>query len=70
MCEIVWPTKRLYWLKQVSRSRPVHLTSFFKTLGVHRCLVDACVFRLIEERHVAIIAVVHVDDTFCYRTET
>ena len=35
-----------------------------KTLGFQQCLADACVFRLVEEGRVAIIAVVHVDDIF------
>ena len=33
-------------------------------LGFQQCLADACVFRLVEEGRVAIIAVVHVDDIF------
>ena len=32
--------------------------------GFQQCLADACVFRLVEEGRVAIIAVVHVDDIF------
>ena len=34
------------------------------TLGFSQCLPDACVFRLVEEGRVAIIAVVHVDYIF------
>ena len=56
--------KSLYRLKQASRSWYAHLTSCLKTLGFQQCLADACVFRLVEEGRVAIIAVVHVDD--CY----
>ena len=29
-----------------------------------KCIADACVFRLVEEGRVAIIAVVHVDEIF------
>ena len=32
-----------------------------------QCMVDVCVFRLIEDRRVAITAVVHVDDIFAVR---
>ena len=56
--------KSLYGLKQASRSWHAHLTTCLKTLGFQQCLADACVFRLVEERHVAIIAVVHVDGIF------
>ena len=54
----------LYRLKQASRSWHAHLTTCLKTLGFQQCLSDACVFRLVEEGRVAIIAVVHVDDIF------
>ena len=53
----------LYGLKQDSRSWHAHLTTCLKTLGFQQCLADACVFRLVEEGRVAIIVVVHVDDT-------
>ena len=53
-----------YGLKQASRSWHAHLTSCLKTLDFQRCLADACVFCLVEEVRVAIIAVVHVDDIF------
>ena len=56
--------KSLYGLKQASRSWHAHLTTCLKTLGFQQCLADACVFRLVEEGRVAIIAVVHVDDIF------
>ena len=55
--------KSLYGLKQASRSYHAHLTSCLKTLVFQQCLADACVFRLVEEGRVAIIAVVRVDDT-------
>ena len=35
-----------------------------KTLDFQQCLADACVFRLVGEGCVAIIAAVHVDDIF------
>ena len=54
----------LYGLKQVSWSWHAHLRSCLKTLGFQQCLADVCVFRLVEEERVAIIAVVHVDDIF------
>ena len=62
--KIVRLNKSLYELKQASRSWHAHITSCLKTLGFQQCLVDACVFRLVEEGRVAIIAVVHVDDIF------
>ena len=34
------------------------------TLGFQQFLTDACVFRLVEEGRIVIIAVVHVDDKF------
>ena len=61
---IVRLNKSLYGLKQAARSWHAHLTSCLKALGFQRCLADACVFRLVEEGCVAIIAVVHVDDIF------
>ena len=62
--KVVRLNKSLYGLKQASRSWHAHLTTCLKTLGFQQCLADACVFRLIEEGRVAIIAVVHVDDIF------
>ena len=62
--KIVRLNKSLYRLKQASRSLHAHLTTYLKTLGFQQCLADACVFRLVEEECVAIIAVVHVDDIF------
>lgn len=62
--KIVQLNKSLYGLKQASRSWHAHLTTCLETLGFHQCLADACVFRLVEEGCVAIIAVVHVDDIF------
>ena len=62
--KIVRLNKSLYGLKQASRSFHAHLTTCLKTLGFQQCLADACVFRLVEEGCVAIIAVVHVDDIF------
>ena len=56
--------KSLYGLQQASRSWPAHLTTCLKTPGFQQCPADACVFRLVEEGRVAIIAVVHVDDIF------
>ena len=60
--KIVRLNKSLYGLKQASRSWHAHLTTYLKTLGFQHCLAGPCVFRLVEEEHVAIIAVVHVDD--------
>ena len=62
--KIVWLNKSLYGLKQASRSWHAHFTTCLKTLGFQQCLADACVFRLVEEGRVAIIAVVHVNDIF------
>ena len=58
--KIVRLNKSLYGLKQASRSWYAHLTTCLKTLGSQQCLADACVFHLVEEGRVAIIAVVHV----------
>ena len=62
--KIVRLNKSLYGLKQALRSWHAHLTTCLKTLGFQQCLADTCVFRLVEEGRVAIIAVVHVDDIF------
>ena len=48
----------------------MHLTTCLKTLSFQQCLADACVFRLVEEGRVAIIAVVHVDDIFAVGLES
>ena len=57
-------------MKQASRSWHAHLTSCLKTLGFQQCLADACIFRLAEKGHVAIIAVVHVNDIFAVGLES
>ena len=62
--KVVRLNKSLYWLKQASRSWHAHLTTCLNTLGFQQCLADACVFCLLEEGRIAIIAVVHVDDIF------
>ena len=62
--KVVRLNKSLYGLKQASRSWHAHLTTCLNTLGFQQCLADACVFCLVEEGRVAIIAVVHVDDIF------
>ena len=62
--KVVRLNKSLYGLKQASWSWHAHLTACLKKLGFQQCLADACVFRLVEEGRVAIIAVVHVDDIF------
>ena len=62
--KVVRLNKSLYGLKQASRSWYAHLTTCLNTLGFQQCLADACVFRLVEEGRIAIIAVVHVDDIF------
>ena len=56
--------KSLYGLKQASRLWHAHLTTCLKTLCFQQCLADSCVFHLVEEGRVTIIAVVHVDDIF------
>ena len=56
--------KSLYGLKQASRSWHAYLTTCLKTLGFPQCSTNACVFRLVEEGRVVIIAVVHVEDIF------
>ena len=62
--KVVRLNKSLYGLKQASRSWHAHPTTCLNTLGLQQCLADACVFRLVEEGRIAIIAVVHVDDIF------
>ena len=60
--KVVRLNKSLYGLKQASWH--AHVTTCLNTLGFQQCLADACVFRLVEEGRIAIIAVVHVDDIF------
>ena len=62
--KIVRLNKSLYGFKQASRSWHAHLSTCLETLGFQQCLAYSCVFRLVEEGRVAIIAVVHVDDIF------
>ena len=62
--KVVRLNKRLYGLKQASRTWHTHLTTCLKRLGFEQCMTDVCVFRLIEDGRVAITAVVHVDDIF------
>ena len=62
--KIVRLNKSLYGVKQASWSWHAHLTKWLKTLGFQQCLADACVFRLVEEGCVAIIAIVRVNDIF------
>ena len=62
--KVVRLNKSLYGLKQASRSWHAHLTTCLNTLGFQQYLADACVFRLVEEGRIAIIAVVYVDDVF------
>ena len=59
--EVVQLNKRLYGLKQASRTWYAYLTTCLKRLGFEQCMTDVCVFRLIEDGLVAITAVVHVD---------
>ena len=56
--------KRFHGLKQAWRTWHAHLTACLQRLGFEQCLSDVCAFRLIEDGHVAITAVVHVDDIF------
>ena len=63
--KVVRLNKRLYGLKQASRTWHAHLAKCLKILGFEQCMTDVCVFRLIEDHgRVAITAVVHVDDIF------
>ena len=62
--KVVRLNKSLYGLKQASRTWHAHLTICLKRLGFEQCMTDVCVFRLIEDGHVAITAAVHVDDIF------
>ena len=52
--------KRLYGLKQASRAWHAHLTTCLKRLDFEQCMIDVCVFRLVEHGRVVITAVVHV----------
>ena len=62
--KIVLLNKRLYELKQASRTGHAHLTTCLKILGLEQCMSDVCVFRLNEIGRVAITTVVHVDNNF------
>ena len=62
--KVVWLNKSLHGLKQASRTWHAHLTTCLKRQGFEQCMTEVCVFRLIENGHVAITAVVHVDDIF------
>ena len=62
--KVVRLNKRLYGLKQASRTWHAHLTTCLKRLGFEQCMTDLYVFGLIEDGRVAITAVVHVDDIF------
>ena len=62
--KIVRLNKGLYGLKHASRTCHAHLTTCLKRLGFEQCMTDVCVFRLTEDRRVAVTAVVHVDDFF------
>ncbi|CAM9903911.1 unnamed protein product [Pylaiella littoralis] len=61
---IVKLNKSLYGLRQASRSWHGLLKKCLLDLGFEQCLVDTCVFRLIEDGCVVLILVVHVDDIF------
>ena len=65
--KVVRLNKRLYGLKQASRTWHAHLTTCLLRLGFEQCLTDVCVFSLIEDGRVTITAVVHVDDIFAVR---
>ena len=56
--------KRLYALKQASRKWHAYLTTCLKRLEFEQFIIDACVFRLVEDGRVAITAFLHVDDIF------
>ena len=62
--KVVRLNKRLYGLKQASRTWRAHLTTCLKILGFEQCMTDVFVFRFIGVGRVAITAVVHVDDIF------
>ena len=62
--KVVRLNRSLYGLKQASRSWHGHLITRMKSLGFERCLADPCVFRLVENGNISIMAVVHVDDIF------
>ena len=59
--KVVRLNKRLYGLKQASRTWHAHLTTRLKSLGFEQYV---CVFRLIEGGRAAITAVVYVDEIF------
>ena len=62
--KIVRLNKRLYGLKQTSRTWHDHLTTCLQRLGFEQFMTDVCVFRVVEDGRVAITAVVHVDNIF------
>ena len=62
--KVVRLNKSLYGLKLASRQWHAHLTECLLASGFVQCMVDACVFRLMEEGGVVMTTVVHVDDIF------
>ena len=62
--KIVRLNKSLYGLKQASPVMACASHHVLEYTCFQQCLADTCVFRLVEEGRIAIIAVVHVDDIF------
>ena len=62
--KVVRLRRRLYGLKQASRTWHYHLVRGMKALGFKQCEADACVMRLVEDGGVSVVVVVHVDDIF------
>ena len=56
--------RSLYGSKQASRTWHQHLVRGMKCLGFEQCASDACGVRLVEKGTIAMVVVVHVDDTF------
>ena len=56
--------RSLYGSKQASRTWHQHLVRGMKFLGFEQCASDACVVRLADKGTIAMVVVVHVDDTF------
>ena len=62
--EVVRLNKSRYGSKQASRSCHAYWTTCLQQLGFQQCFADASVFRFEKQGHVAITAVIYVDDIF------
>ncbi|CAM9222988.1 unnamed protein product [Scytosiphon promiscuus] len=59
---VVKRVRSLYGLRQASRTWHHHLVRGMIGLGFEQCKVETCVFRMLEDGHIIMLLVVHVDD--------